>query len=567
MIEDNRNSVISEEYADLLVDLRANPGILELIPNATLQHIDLVFSVIHVPLSQITGATVIGMRMLQIPHIYGIDSEIGIEASGISELRDIPVYNLRGNGVLIGVVDTGINYSLPAFLKADGSTKIVSLWDQTIQSDEPAPFELNYGTIYNAEQINRALSSSNPLDIVPSTDEIGHGTMVAGVAAGTDNRDAGFAGVAPDAELIVVKLRQAKEYLKNYYSIPEDVPCFQENHIMQGVRYCVLAARQLNRPISLCIALGSSQGGHDGTTPLALQLSTLADSPRTGITVAVGNEGNKGRHFRGRIDPQIGNTVVELNVGEEDKGFFMEFWGDSPGIYSIDILSPSGEYIPRIVAGLQVRRTISFIFDETTIDIEIQTIQSLTGDELIFFNFHNTSPGVWRFTVYSQGNLPGGFHMWLPMDDFITTGTYFIQPDIYTTVLAPATAVIPISVTAYNPLSNTLFVSASRGFTRNNIVKPELAAPGVNYIAPAIDGGYTSFTGTSVAAAHTTGAVALGLEWGVIRGNNPNIDTQEIKKYLIRGARRSRNLTYPNRDWGYGMLDLFNTFDVLRSTM
>jgi subtilisin family serine protease len=284
-----------------------------------------------------------------------------------------------------------------------------------------------------------------------------------------------------------------------------------------------------------------------------------------GITTAAGNEGNRARHFHAVIDPAVGSTAVELNVGENEVGFFMELWGDAPGIYSIDILSPTGEYIPRIAAALQVKRDISFIFEETDISITYQTVESQTGDQLIRFNFRNVSAGTWRFTVYLQGNLPGGFHIWLPADDFISEDTYFIQPDIYTTVVSPGTAIVPITVTAYNPVSGTLYVNSSRGYTRSNTIKPELAAPGVNYHAPDVKGTYSNFTGTGVASAHMAGIVALALEWGVVRGNAPSFDTQEIKKYLIRGAKRSRNLTYPNRDWGYGMVDIFNTFDVLRA--
>jgi subtilisin family serine protease len=151
------------------------------------------------------------------------------------------------------------------------------------------------------------------------------------------------------------------------------------------------------------------------------------------------------------------------------------------------------------------------------------------------------------------------------MNDFISEGTYFIQPDIYTTIVTPGTSIIPIAITAYNSVNGTLFVNASRGYSRSNTIKPELAAPGVNYLAPSITGGYIRYTGTGVAAAHATGIVALVLEWGVVKGNQPNIDTLEIKKYLIRGARRSNNMIYPNRDWGYGTLDLYNTFNVLRT--
>jgi subtilisin family serine protease len=310
--------------------------------------------------------------------------------------------------------------------------------------------------------------------------------------------------------------------------------------------------------------MGTSQTSHDGGTPLGNLISVLGDFPRVVTVTSVGNEGNLGRHYYGLIDPVIGYNTVELNVGEKDEGLSMYFWGDAPGIFTLDILSPSGEYIPRLAAGLRVFREISFIFEQTIIYIHILTVESETGDQFILLRFNNVSPGIWRFNVYGQGDLLSGFHIWLPMGDMITRETYFVQPDIYTTVLSPSTAVVPISVTAYNPVNGTLYINASRGYTRTNTIKPEFGAPGVNYVAPALNGQFIPYNGTGVAASHTAGIAALILEWGVVRGNQPTLDTQEIKKYLIRGARRSNILTYPNRDWGYGMLDVFNVFDILR---
>lgn len=567
MIGEQRNKFIGEDYADFIIDYRTTPRITDLFPEAVIHNINNTYAVLHLPVAQFANRIARGTRLLIIPNLFGLASEVSLEASGVEKLRNIPDFGLRGEGVLIGIIDTGVNYLLPAFKKQDGTTKIISIWDQTIQSENETASELDFGVRYTAEQINQALKEGNPLTIVPSTDENGHGTMLAAVAAGTENRSEGFVGVAPEAELVIVKLVQAKKYLREFYAIPEGVICYQENNIMGGVQYCVQVARQLNRPIAICIGIGTSQSAHDGTTPLAQQLAMVADFPHVGVVTAAGNEGNLGRHFHGTIDAGVGSTVVELNVGENDKGFSLQLWGEAPGIYSIDILSPSGEYIPRITASLVVSRRISFIFEQTLIYVEYQTVDPRTGDELILLNFHNATPGTWKFTVYIQGNIAGNFHIWLPMGNFISKDTYFIQPDIYTTVLTPANAITPIAVTAYNPVGGALFVNASRGYSRNNTIKPELAAPGVNYVAPNLVGGYTQFTGTGVASAHTAGIVALLLEWGVVRGNQTTFDTLEIKKYLIRGARRSSNLSYPNRDWGYGILDIFNTFDVLRQNV
>ncbi|MDF2944682.1 MAG: hypothetical protein K0S01_3540 [Herbinix sp.] len=556
--------MIDEEYVDLIIYYLNNPERLNRYQNAIIHYMNEAFAEVHIPVSQIINQTITTFGYSAMPKLYGLTSEVSLESSGVSRLRNIANFNLRGKGILIGVIDTGIDYTNPVFIKSDGTSKIISIWDQTIETGTP-PENIPFGTEYKADLINQALASPNPIEIVPSIDENGHGTMMAAVSAGNEDENANFSGVVPDAELIIVKLRQAKQYLRNFFFIPDGIMCYQENTIMWGVQYCYQMARELNRPIVICIGIGTSQGSHDGRSPLDIFLSIIGDFPRTAVVTSAGNEGNRGRHYYGNIDPSIGYNTVELHVGENDKGFSMEVWGNSPGIYSIDILSPNGEYIPRIAAGLRVNRAITFIFEPTTIYVDYLMTESETGDQLILLRFRNVTPGTWKFKVYGQSDLPTGFHIWLPMGDMISTDTYFLQPDIHTTIVSPGSADVPIAITAYNPINSTLYVNASRGYTRSNAIKPELAAPGVNYLAPNQNNEYVNYTGTGVAAAHTAGIVAIVLEWGIARGNQPNLDSVAISNYLIRGAKRNPNISYPNIDWGYGIIDIYNTFSVLRS--
>lgn len=556
-------SILSEEYGDFIIDFRNRPSVLEGFENGFVHVMNDSYAVVHIPLVSIPENIMIPFNYSAIPNVFGLLSEASVEASGVSKLRNLPNFNLTGSGVLIGIVDTGIDYRNPVFLKADGTTKIASIWDQTIQTGN-WPNETLYGTEYNTEQINLALQSSNPLEIVPSMDVNGHGTMMAGIVVGTENQSAGFQGVAPDSELVIVKLKEAKQFLRNFHFIPEGVDCFQENDIMWGVHYCLTVARKQRKPIVIVIGLGTSQTSHAGRSQLGNYLTEVADITNVGVVIAVGNEGNSGRHYYSSIPPNSQSNSIELVVGEGEGSFSMELWGQYPGLYSIDIQSPNGEYIPRIAGSFQLHRVFSFIFEETTLYVDYQLTESLTGDQLILLRFRNASAGIWRFTVYSQSDLALGFHLWLPMGNFISDNTRFVQPNIYTTVLTPSSSLIPIAVTAYNPVNESLYLNASRGYTTDDVVKPEIAAPGVNYIGPDLNGGFVPFSGTSVAAAHTAGVVALFLEWAAVRGNEMGVDTIVIKNYFIRGARRRSNLVYPNRDWGYGILDIFNVFDILR---
>lgn len=563
MLEEVRNQLVSEEYADLLIDYSGDMSVFDAFPGGQVHIINYLFAVVTVPVSTINENTILELGYAVMPACYGIISHESLEASGIFRIRNIPNFNLRGQGVLMGIIDTGIDYTNPIFQYADGTTRIASIWDQTIQS-EAIP-GMGYGTLYTRDQINEALRSENPLELVPVTDPIGHGTMVAGIAGGNEVPESDFVGVSPEVEFVVAKLKPAKQYLKDFFFIPQDAVCYQENDIMAGIEYLFNIAIELDKPIVICLALGTSQGGHDGRRALSTVLSIISAYRGTAVVVAGGNEGNERSHYHGFVDTTTGQDTVELNVGENVRGFSMELWGQIPSIYSVDILTPSGEYVPRITSGLNTNWVISFIFEQTVIYLDYQIIEPGTGDQLILFRFDRPTAGIWRFNVYERGDIHLGFHIWLPMERFIPASTFFIRSDPYTTILSAGNAETPITITAYNTDDDSLYLNSSRGYTRLGIIKPELAAPGVNITGPDSTQGFINYSGTSPAAAHAAGVAAMVLEWGIVRNNLPDMSTVELKKLLIRGAKRDANIIYPNRDWGYGILDIYNLFDALRS--
>ncbi|MGF7141976.1 subtilisin family serine protease [Anaerotaenia torta] len=562
------NPIVSEDFADLLVEYSGDENILRSFPNAYIEIVNFLHAVVHIPVSLVTNQIIRDWGYSVMPRLYGTISIESLEASGILRIRNIPNFNLLGTGVLLGFIDTGIDYTNPIFQYADNTTRIVSIWDQTIQTG-PTPQGRSYGTEYTREQINEALQSENPLGIVPSMDESGHGTMVAGIAGGNPVNTGGpagnFSGVVPGAEFVVVKVKPAKQYLKNFFMIPESALCFQENDILFAMEYLLRTAYQLGRPIAICMALGSSQGGHDGSGILSNYFSLVATSPGVVLVIAAGNEGNGRRHYSGMVNTATGYDTVELNVGENESGFSMELWGDSPSVFSIDIRSPSGEYIPRIAVGMDENREISFIFEETVLYVDYQMVEEQSGDQLILVRFRNPTSGIWRFNVYERGDMHLGFNIWLPMANFISSDTFFLNSDPYVTILSTGNGEIPITVTAYNDEDDSLYPNASRGYTRSDVIKPNIAAPGVDITGPNLEQGFSSYSGTSTSAAHTTGVAAMVLEWGIVQGNLPGMSTVEFKKLVMRGARRDADIHYPNRDWGYGILDVFNVFDSLRT--
>lgn len=246
------------------------------------------------------------------------------------------------------MIDTGIDYEHPAFRYEDGSSKIYSLWDQTIEGDPEDTF-LGYGTEYTKEQIEEALKSDVPQQKVPSKDESGHGTFLAGLIAGNEDNETGFSGIAPNAGLIVVKLRKAKDYLKEYYCIDPKYEAYAETDIMLAVHYIDHIAEQLQRPIVIFLGIGTNLASHLGTGPLDQYLSGRAMLRGVAVVTSAGNEGQARHHYSGQVSQN--DEKVEVKVGESEYGFAMELWGLAPNRYYVDIESPSGQKTGRIQGG------------------------------------------------------------------------------------------------------------------------------------------------------------------------------------------------------------------------
>jgi Subtilisin-like serine proteases len=567
MTPEDLNKIYSNDFADFLISYNGDLSVLEQYKNNAVNIINYFYAVAHLPVSIMTEDVISKMGYAAIPSLFGLTYEENKDSSGIFRIRSVPNFNLRGKDVLIGFIDTGIDYTNPIFQNADKTTRISSIWDQTIVNNELQNSVISYGTEYSRDQINEALKNDNPFQIVPSMDEIGHGTMVAGIAAGNEVPESGFYGVAPDSELLIVKLKPAKANLKAFFRIPEHAFCYQENDIIFGIQYLLNYAAKVNKPIAICVATDTSQYAHDGRGTTSNWLSFQAITPGIAIVTSVGNEGNSQRHYFGEIQKEIGYNLVELKVGPKESGFSMEIWGSTPNIYSIDILSPSGEYIPRVTLKLNESKEINFIFEQTILNIDNQIIESQSGDQLILLRFSLPSQGIWKFKIYGRGVYPMYFNIWLPMSDFITDDTYFLHSDPYTTLLSLSCASSPITVTAYDTQDDTIYTNAGRGYTRFNLVKPDIAAPGVNMTSPTLNHGYTQVSGSSAAAAYTAGIATMMLEWGIIKGNYKNMNTQDMKIFMIRGARRKAGIEYPNREWGYGILDIFRVFDSLKRSI
>lgn len=552
--------ILDNNYYDLLI---TNP-VSSVLGDNNITYVNNRHSLLHVPTADINICDLVKYPSHTFPSIYTLTSTVSLEQTGVGSIQRNPALALFGQGVVVLMIDTGIDYQHPAFRNSDGSTRILSIWDQTQQEGTP-PQTFTFGTEYSREEINAALNSDDPLSVVPSTDTNGHGTAIASVIAGTPNLLETFSGVVPQADIVMVKLKEAKQNLKRFFFIPDDALCFQESDIMLGFRYALTISERFSRPVVTCIALGSSQGGHDGRGALSGYLNDLALQPGIGISVSAGNEGNSQRHYFNSTLAEPYYNDFELRIGENDKMFSLEVWSYSLGRISIDISSPSRESTQQIYPSIGDCRIFNFVFTPTTIYVNNYIFEEETGDQLIFVRFQNTTAGIWRIRIRSIENEPLSFHSWLPSGNLISNQTFFINSSPDTTITSPGNGRRQLTVTAYNQLNNSILGESSRGYTRIGLIKPDIAAPGYQLTCAVPGGGYGSVTGTGAAAAHAAGITAMVFEWGIVRGHYVTMNGVDVSRLMMRGAVRTSTYVYPNNIWGYGQVDVNNLFRQLTS--
>lgn len=575
-----QEKILSEEYGELIFDFTSDYAKRLQQENVCFTPVDDRYNIFYVRQPEIERYQGSLYLYQYLPKVYGLMAEefdpISLESAGILAAQRPPL-SLTGEGVVLAFIDTGIRFADNVFRDESGQSRIIGLWDQTLQSGTP-PEGLQYGSYYTKEDIDAALRSENPYAEIPSYDTNGHGTAMAGAAAGSvvtsarvtggkvpledaaGNFYSSYRGAAPSADIVVVKLREAKRPLRNFYNIPEDVPAYAESDIMLGIKFAESFAETFERPVVICLGIGSNSGNHGLGSGLAQYLNSLAQKRSRAVVLTTGNEGNAAHHFSGYVpEGEESYETVEIRVGEGEQGFLMEMWGKVPDTLFASIRTPGGEVVPRFRLTAEVSQTFSFIYERTRIIIDSILVEPNTGEELITFRFDAPTPGVWNIRVYNLGpDRSRQFHLWLPITQFLRRETYFLRPDPYTTLTDPSMTFRAVTVSSYNDANNSFYENSGRGFLSNGLIKPDVAAPGVNVSTPV-----GKVTGGSMAAALTAGGVAQFMEWAVVRFNSPSAGSQEIKNYLIRGANRNSSYTYPNREWGYGGLDIDGTFTML----
>ncbi len=452
--------------------------------------------------------------------------ENGKRVSCISPVQQTP-FSLRGEGILIGIVDSGIDYTLRDFRNADGTTRIRNLWDQTIPGNPPQGYAV--GTEYTREQIDEALSAGTAaerMQIVPSTDISGHGTAVAGIAAGSGGPEMeGGAirnvGVAPESELIVVKMGSPRA---------EGFP--RTTELMQGVDYVIRKALEYRMPVALNLSFGNTYGAHDGTSLVERFLDDISNYWKSVICVGSGNEGATAGHTAGRLEEER-EDEIQLGVQMRETGLNVQIWKSYVDAVDISIVSPSGVRVGPIQEILGAQR---FVMGGTEILLYYGEPSPYSVRQEIYLDFlprqTYVDAGVWRIVLTPRQIVSGEYQLWLPSQSALNVGTAFLLPNSANTITIPSTAARVVTVGAYDSRTFSYADFSGRGALNAQegtaAFKPDIVAPGVAVTAVQPGGGYAEMTGTSFATPFVTGSSALLMEWGIVNGNDAYLYDADI---------------------------------------
>lgn len=511
------------------------------------------------------------VEFVEKPKSLYFQADVGRQTSCIDTVQSAP-YDLTGQGVLIGIVDSGIDYGNPDFRNEDGTTRIAYLWDQSISGNSPAGYAS--GSEFTREDINAALKrnhSDSTVDTdsspdgtpirgagetgadsagILSRDTSGHGTAVAGIAAGNGRGSEGrrYRGAAPEAGLIIVKM-----------GTPRRGGFPRTTELMTGVDYVIRKALELKKPVAVNISFGNTYGSHDGTSLVERFLNDISDTWKNVICIGSGNEGTAAGHAAGRVSDEE-EEVQELAVQERETALNVQIWKSYVDEMDISIVSPSGERVGPFQEILGPQR---FLLGDTELLIYYGEPKPYSVRQEIYISFlpvqSYVDSGVWQIILTPRRIVDGAYQMWLPAQAALNVGTAFLTPDSMSTLTIPSTASLAVTVAAYDARTFSYADFSGRGpaavYEGNNVLKPDLAAPGVLVNAPVPGGGYRAFSGTSFAAPFVTGSAALLMEWGIVRGNDPYLYGEKVKAYLRRGARELPGYSeWPNAQLGYGAL-------------
>lgn len=507
-----------------------------------------------------------GIIFIESRSIYVLQDVNPTDSDNINTIKSNPYLNLTGRGVLVGIVDSGIDYLNREFMREDDTSRIISIWDQSIQGTKEN--KLYIGSIYSNEEINRAITAykngQDPYVIVPSKDEIDHGTKMAGII-GARGYNGQMEGIANDCDFVVVKLLESPYYKKvlrenNLTS----VPVYNNTEVLTAIEYLRRISEKLKRPMIIYLGVGSNDGSHDGYNLTARYITSISSIEGIVLIAGTGNTGGAEGHALGFIDNVGEISTVELRIIKPMKLLSFYIWVQKPDRMSLNIIDPVGEEVGFVTPKIYSVENKDFFLTDTHIEVQCYDPENLTGHQVYCVEFTGLKPGIWKFQLRGEYITKGRYDMWLPDKTLLPEGTKFLNANPYNTLTIPSTAKRVITVAYYNSISNSIVAESGKGYNTNYLINPDIAASGIDILT--ISGRTNSVTkvsGSSAATAIVAGACCLLTQWGVIDKKYIGLYSSKLRSILIYGALREKIYNYPNEDIGYGKLDLLEVFNVL----
>lgn len=498
--------------------------------------------------------------------IYVLQDIDPSNADNIHKLKINPYLNLTGKGVLVGMIDSGINYINKEFIREDDTSRILRIWDQNVQVKEQSDFK--FGTVYYNEEINEAIkvykSGGDPYSIVNCKDEIDHGTKMAGII-GARGYNGEMQGIAHDCDFLVVKLLQSPNYKKRLRENNlKQVPVYSNAEVLSAIEFLRKTAKEINRPLVIFCGVGSQEGSHDGCNITSRFITSLANEEGIIFIAGTGNSADSEGHAMNYINNTGEIETVELIISKNMKYFEFYIWIQKPDIMSLNVTDPSGEEMGYFAPKIYSTYEKNFYLLNTNLKVTGYNPENFTGHQVFLLVFTDIKSGIWRLNLKGEYITNGRFDIWLPDKTLLPEGTKFLNSNPNTTLTIPSTAKRVITVAYYNSMNNSIVASSGKGWDSNEIINPDLAADGINILTTSgSDNKIIPASGSSVATAIVAGTVCLLIQWQINNLKDLGVYSVKLRSFLIYGAIRDKNYEYPNKDIGYGKLDLLESFNVI----
>ncbi|MEG0774709.1 S8 family peptidase [Clostridium sp.] len=512
----------------------------------------------------------------EFPEITNIERSFPFTLLNLNESNELPDLNaiskgivpLDGEGVVVGIIGTGIDYLNPRFIDENGNSRIVSIWDQS-QIGGPIPENFIQGTEYTREDINKAIRErargNNPYAIVKHRDETGYGTAIATIIGGRKlGRSDLTVSVAPKCEFIIVKLNEASRISKAHWALENYTGIvYDSTDIVDSQRYIHQMQVKLNKPVVMYITVGTNLGAHDGSTVGERFTNYFSEDRLFTVVSSTGDQGGSPICLKETFSTDETEKEINLNVDENQENLFFVLYYTEPDRISVGITSPLGETINKIPFNNINGEELSVTLGESSISVQYFLEQKDTGNQRLNFIIRNAAGGVWKINIVKEYAIYGTVNMWLQQKEFSVGDTGLVQYTPYTTLMTPSSANGIMVTSSYNQIDNTLMRESGRGFTSDNRIIPSVSLPARNILTAGVDNKPIVVSGSAVSGAILTGVVALLFQWGIVQGNDINLYTAKIKSYLIQGTIREEGQIYPNPETGYGVLNIEKLYERL----